>query len=540
MEIKERTDDNSSEKIYQFAKSIIKKCVVLDNDSNQVFALIENNGHFETIDLSNSKTKSWLRFAYYEYAGKNHSEEMYSNVLQLIKAEAIHGGASRETVYNRIAMFHDSLYYDLTTPDWLALKVTKDSVTVIPLTLTTPIFIRTQSQKEQFMPIFGNNQALSDLVSLIRIPTQDIQIFKVHLISLFLEGFPIPIISVIGEHGSIKSTISKSIKQLVDPSGAQTISLSTNSENLILSFHNRYCVCFDNVSKIDQVISDILCKAVTGDGNAKRKLYTDSDEVIYDYKRKIILNGIAPNLEFPDLVDRNITYTTEKISENERITETEFKAKLDKLIPHVLGQIFQTLSGAMMIYDSVKSELKQLPRMADFAIWGECISRVLGYEPFSFTNSYKDKIQSHSLDIVESYPIISIVDDLLKDREHYENTVQGFYNTIKTHAELSGIDINSRHVNFPKAANKVKEHVTRLKQNFRTIGLEIDIASYTKRDGKHPRNRQIIYITKIKNTVACFDDPSLPSLPSLTNSVNFVPDLTTDRHGNHGNDKEME
>ncbi len=217
----------------------------------------------------------------------------------------------------------------------------------------------------------------------------------------------------------------------------------------------------------------------------------------------------------------------------------------------------------MKIHPSVKTEIKQLPRMADFAIWGECISRTLGYEPLSFVNHYKDKIKLHALDISESYPIISIIEDMLKNKDCYEETVQGFYNTIKIHAESSGIDIHSRHVNFPKAANKIKEHLTRLKPNFRMLGLEIDIAQYTKRDKRHPRNRQIIYITKIKNTIANFDEqrtlPPLPSFPediqrriqevigsgtgrdklvknvlSLPYLAKFTPDSLIDMDGNHG------
>lgn len=516
-----RPEENTSEKIYKFAKTKIKKCIVLENDSSQIFALIENDNHIETIDLSNTKAKSWLRYSYYSQTGKNPSDEMYTNALLLIKAEAIHARtASREPIFNRIAMSSGSIYYDLTTSDWKALKITKDSVKTVNLDISSPVFVRTQSQKQQFMPVFEDKNTLDELMDLLRIPKEDRQIFKVHLISMFLEGFPIPVMSIIGEHGSIKSTISKSVKQLVDPSGAKTISLSKNSDNLVLSFHNRYCVCFDNVSKIDQPISDILCKAVTGDGNVKRKLYTDSDEIIYDYKRKIILNGISPNLEFPDLVDRNITYVTGKVSEEERITEEEFEKKFNILLPSVLGQIFQTLSDTMKIYDSVKIEIKQLPRMADFAIWGECVSRTLGYESLSFLNQYKEKIKLHSIDTNESYPIISIVEDMLKDRDSYEDTLQKFYKTIKICAESEGIDINSRHVNFPKAANKIREHITRLKQNFRTIGLEIDIAQYTKRDKRHPRNRQIIYISKIKNTIAYYgEDQSSPPLPPFPEDI---------------------
>lgn len=511
----EEDQKNTSEKIYQFAKTKIKKLVVDKNDSSKVYALVESHGNTQTLDLTGSEAKTWIRYSYFKETSKNHSEDAYTNALILIRAEAVHDGAVREIIFNRIAMTEDAIYYDLSSPDWKAIKITKDAVNTIKLDESTPIFVRKQSQSAQVTPVFEDSDTIEDLSNLLRIPQKDKQIFKVHMVSMFLEGFPIPIMSIVGEHGSIKSTISKSVKQIVDPSEAKTISLSTSTENLVLSIHNRYCVCFDNVSKINQQTSDILCKAITGDGTAKRKLYTDSDEEIYNYKRKIILNGISPNMEFPDLIDRNITYTTQKVPEEERITEEDFGKNFYKLLPLALGQIFKTLSKAMVLHDTVKAEVKHLPRMADFAIWGECIARVLGYEPFSFVNNYKDRIKSHSLEILDTYPIVSIVEKLIQDSDHYEKTIQEFFNEIKTNAESEGIDTHSRYVNFPRAANKIREHIARLKPTFRSIGIEIDIALYTKRDNKHHKNRQVIYIDRIKNTIAEYGKEHLPSLPSL-------------------------
>ena len=57
-EEKKQEEKNTSKKIYQFAKTQIKKCVVSENDSNQIYALILKNNHFETLDLSSSKSKN--------------------------------------------------------------------------------------------------------------------------------------------------------------------------------------------------------------------------------------------------------------------------------------------------------------------------------------------------------------------------------------------------------------------------------------------------------------------------------------------------
>ncbi|MCH8069574.1 MAG: glycosyltransferase, partial [Candidatus Marinimicrobia bacterium] len=160
------------------------------------------------------------------------------------------------------------------------------------------------------------------------------------------------------------------------------------------------------------------CKAITGDGQSKRALYENSDEIIYNYRRKIIFNGIAPNLDFADLRDRCISYETIHLKESERITEDEFNTRFTKIIPSVLGKIFQTLSKMLELHESIKGEISDPPRMADFTLYGECISRALGYTPFSFIDNYKERIKINSIDIVEAYPIISLIEKALKDIDH--------------------------------------------------------------------------------------------------------------------------
>jgi ABC-type dipeptide/oligopeptide/nickel transport system ATPase component len=285
-----------------------------------------------------------------------------------------------------------------------------------------PIFERKQQQKEQVKPL-DNKAALDELVNLLRIQNKDEQIFKVHLIAMCIEAYPIPLMVILGEHGSIKTTIAKSVKNIIDPSGQNISSLPTKAEDLILHFANRYLANFDNVSNISEEFSDILCKAITGEGQSKRKLYTDGAEIIFNYRRKGILNGIFPSLDRTDLRDRMIRYETLPVRDAERISEGEFNKHLAALLPHILGQIFQSLQKSLLTYDHIKNEIKYHSRMADFTDYGECISRALNYEPFSFVEAYKQKIEDDALDIVESYPIIQLIEIIMKERTKYEKTV---------------------------------------------------------------------------------------------------------------------
>ena len=70
-------------------------------------------------------------------------------------------------------------------------------------------------------------------------------------------------------------------------------------------------------------LSDTLCRLATGGGFATRQLYTDSEEVLFDAVRPIILNGIEDMISSPDIADRAIFLTLAPISETRRRTERE-------------------------------------------------------------------------------------------------------------------------------------------------------------------------------------------------------------------------
>lgn len=512
--IKNMPRENTSKLIYEFIKTRIKKLSVSDNDASQVFALIENNGHNEVLDLSNGKAKDLIRYAYYKETGENNSDDAYKNAISLLRSEAVNNGTSREIIYNRIAMLDETIYYDLATPDWKFVKITKELVEIVDYNENMPVFVRKQQQREQVKPLSDDKDSLDELVKLLRIQDKDKQLFKVHLVSMCLEACPIPLMVILGEHGSIKTTIAKSVKRIIDPSGENISSLPTKMEDLILHFANRYIANFDNVSNINDEVSDILCRAITGEGQSKRKLYSDSDEIIFNYRRKCILNGIFPPLDRTDLRDRMIRYETLPVKDIERISESEFNKRLVELLPYVMGQIFQSLQKVLSIYDSFKNEIKNPPRMADFTVYGECISRTLNYEPLSFVKDYKLKLDEDTLDVAESYPIIQLIELIMKDKMTYEKTVSEFYKEVCSLAVIEGIEIDSKKwIRFPTSSNKVKPHIERINPNLRILGFDIRIQPYQKRDGRYPRGSHTISISR-----PTLDIPKEPlsSLPSLS------------------------
>jgi len=483
-------------RIYNFARSRIRKLIVSDADSSRVYALIQRNAHNETIQLDTRKFELWLKSEFHRSTNLIPSDSYFNQASSLLYSEGL-SDSPRETIYNRVAMVENTLYYDLGRPDWKLLKISSDAVEIVDMDETTPTFERKQNQREQVaFQIAQDDSALDDLVTLLRIPSEIQQIFKVQLISFLLEHIPVPAMIFTGEQGSTKTTTSRTVKEIVDPSsGGNAIAFPRSNNDLIIAIDQRYLATFDNVSFIDVEKSDTLCTAITGIGQPRRKLYRDEEEIIIAYKRKIIMNGIGVTIERPDLLDRCIFYNLRAPTEDERITEEEFNEKLSALLPRIFGHIAVVLQRAFEIRDQVRIEMGKKPRFADFGVYGEAISRVLGYDNFSFVDDLTRIKEQQETEIIENHPLVHTIERIMKNIGHYEKTINDFFNEIRDIATLERL--NTTQMFFPSSANRVRNSIQRISSNLRTLGYEINISQYTKNDGIHPKNRFVIYIDKV-------------------------------------------
>jgi len=496
-------DERTSSKIlFDFVKSKIIKTVISENNSDEVYAVVLINNHHEILNLASTRARHWLRYEYSRNIDENeiHSDDFFKNVLNSIISQAQMNGTVKEKIHNRIAQLDEEIWYDLGTPDWKAIKITKENITTVNIDQHSPLFRRSQSMQQQVIPKKGVENALNKLVDWFHILPQDKIIFKSHLISLFLEAFPMPMMVLDGSAGSLKTTITASIKQIVDPSGkAKEDNVATMSEkidDLIIQLYNRYLSGFDNVSRVNDKVSDILCRAITGGSNPKRKLYSDDDEVIHTFKRKIILNGIIPTLEYPDLQTRIISYARTELTDDEKITEKSFSKKFNELLSYLLGEIFITLSRALKLYPVVEKDIQPKTRMSDFEIWGEAISRALGNAHNDFLNRYHEKLDEDTIESQESYPAIFAILELMEHRNEYEDSMSNFYGEISHRLESSGIDLKERYLRFPKSSNKLRKHLIVLEPILKTNDIKIVFYSNTKNDDKYTKNATIVKITK--------------------------------------------
>jgi hypothetical protein len=186
----------------------------------------------------------------------------------------------------------------------------------------------------------------------------------------------------------------------------------------MIAAKNGWVVALDNLSGLSPWLSDALCRIATGGGFATRELYSDTDEILIDVQRPIILNGIDDIATRQDLIDRSLIINLEPIPEDKRKPEAEFWQSFNAKKPAILGALLDRLSRALRQLPS--THLKTLPRMADFAVWATAAEPI--EEKGTFMRAYQDNRQSAIESGLEGSPVATVLREVLDKTPQLEGT----------------------------------------------------------------------------------------------------------------------
>ena len=492
-------------KVYETGMTMIEEKSRSANNTSQVVVKVRINQKPHWIDIQSTVFEQLLRIETKKVYDEIFSDSIFQNAIKTIHAEILHSGIPARPVFNRCAFVNNTIYYNLQDNDGTIIRITKDSIEEVEKDESMPIFIKNNRTEASIQPRpnYSNTEALNDFVTLCRIQDEDKIIFKSHLITQFLNNIPIPIDIYHGEQGSAKTSVSSAVKSTVDPEGENAMSLPDKIDDIVIMMMSREKIVFDNCENFTKEISQFLCKSVTGTTYGKRELFTTSDEFSVMLKEKISLNGIAPSINQPDLLERSIFYELKRIDKKERMTDDDFKTKSEKLKPFVLGCVFSTLQKAMIIYDDVKKELtgKSLPRMASFAVWGESISRSLNNAENNkgkFIERYNEKLDVSSLSLQEDYPMITPLMEYIKKidekelKKGHEETLKILFNTI-----IVSLGDN-RDQRLPSNTKSFGKELKQLAPMIRNLDYEVTTKVFNERNSKvYARGTNLVTIRKL-------------------------------------------
>ena len=200
-----------------------------------------------------------------------------------------------------------------------------------------------------------------------------------------------PILWMNAPKGTGKTTASKFLKRLIDPDKGGTISPVETFRDFSASVSSSFIVGVDNVSKISLKMSDVYCRAVTGDTSSIRKLFTNNSVNNVNLHGRLMINGINCAPARSDLQDRCFQIKLRRLTESSRKSNEELEKKFQERGPYILGALFDALSAGLKNKDYV-AELGVNMRMKDAC---EFIMRIAntGTLPFS-ENEFREVLKS--------------------------------------------------------------------------------------------------------------------------------------------------
>ena len=281
------------------------------------------------------------------------------------------------------------------------------------------------------------------------------------IISAYFESIPHPIIGLNGEQGSGKSGTAKRLVSLIDPSPAALQSPPKDLMAWIELAAGSYAISLDNLSKLNDWLSDSLCRASTGDSLVKRQHYSDKDLVVHKFKRVIILNGINLTILRDDLADRIIPISLPVITSHDRKYEADLEDDWANAFSEIFGGILTLCAKVLEGYEMV--ELAELPRMADFARILKAIDMVRGTDSLS---AYLEEIGKMASNAIDGDNFLKVLRKLIPNS--WTGTAAELLDLVSPAMPL-GLDKT-----WPTSAREVTEKLTRTSPTLRKVGWNIE------------------------------------------------------------------
>ena len=248
---------------------------------------------------------------------------------------------------------------------------------------------------------------LSLLWDFVLVDEQDRPLVLAWLVSTLVQpDAPHPILTLLAEQGATKSSTTKKLVDLVDPSSVPLRQASRDAGAWVTAASASWVVALDNMSGTPPMwLSDSLCRAATGDGDVKRALFTDNDVTVLQMKRCVILNGIDVTIEQGDLAERVATVDLKRVLPKDRRTEADLADAWSAARPMVFSGLLDLAAAVHHRLNTVT--VAELPRMADFA---KCLAAVDDVLATRGLARYRDRMKRAASDTL-SDPFIAAVTD---------------------------------------------------------------------------------------------------------------------------------
>ncbi len=471
---KEQPDSNDDSSAIDDLVDIGRTQCQLHHDADRLaVAIIPMADRQEVWRVLSTGYESWLRAAYWRAKESGVPDMTLRAALATLSAAGVNDG-DEVAVHLRAAEAEPGYLIDLCDEHWRAVHVTARGWQV--LNTSPQLFTRTQSQRALPVPQAGGDLGL--LWQHVNIPADRRLLVLTWLLDCFRPDTPFPILELVGEQGSAKSTTQSILRSLVDPNKVMLRGRPKTVEDIFVAAQNNWLVSYENLSGLTAEQQDAFCTLATGGGFASRQLYTNGEEHVMETKRPVVLNGIAVVATRPDLIDRVIHVSMPVIPATARKDDADTHDAWESDRPLVFGALLDLFASALAILPTVHLTHKQ--RMADYERLGEAVARALDFDAGHFQTLYAELVRAGIDRALESNSVAQVLDKYIQEHItpfNWQGTAGQLYDLLNGQVLL---DRSTDRSTWPKSPKGLADQLRRIAPAYRAKGVEISHLGHSR------------------------------------------------------------
>lgn len=421
--------------------------------------------HRETWALKSKGFRSWLARRFYQLEERTPATQALQNAIGVLEGKAQYEGPVLR-VHTRVAMRDGKIYVDLANERWEAIEITSDGWGILA---KAPVkFRRTRGLLALPIPEPGGDVA--ELRRFINLPEGHETAWRLlvaWLLAAMRPSGPYPVLILHGETGTAKSTTTRVLRALIDPSMTALRTEPRDVRDLMIAAKNSWIIALDNLSHLQPWLSDALCRLSTGGGLSTRELYSDDDEILFEAQQPVILNGIEEVAAREDLLDRAIILYLPHIPNTKRRPESEFWCDFEAARPRILGALLTAAAAGLKNLPATRPPL--LPRMADFATWAIAIEPALGWPDGAFSDAYTEGLNAANALVLESTPIAPAILSLAEDQKTWMGSASDLLKVLTDRVD----EATTKQRAWPTSGRALSNILRRLGPNLRSAGVRV-------------------------------------------------------------------
>lgn len=409
------------------------------------YVTYQNDGVKQNAPVTGAEFLNWLRM---EYEAANDApaplpKSIYDAVVAQLAAKALTKCAMHKSYY-RMAEIGGVRWLDLGRADWLAVRITAEGWQVMPPAVK---FVRSDDDSTLPVPVSGGT--LAPLWDIINVAEEDRCLVAGWLINCLLASASMYGLNIYGSQGSAKSSASKILRRITDPSSALTQTLSENRiDELLLTCRDQWVPIFENVSSMSYETQDALCRLSTGDADRRRKLYTDHGMSKSFVLRPWIVNGITNVCTRGDLAERAVPVELSVITSANRLTEHSIEALFAASHASILGCLLDAAVAGMAEREETEQWAKanqMTHRMADAAMWVSACEPHLGFPRGSFISRLTATQEADGAEVLSEHPVTLAIQEVLEaaPRNFWRGSLSSLLNHVKPHNSPGKFSVDS-------------------------------------------------------------------------------------------------